>query len=96
VEYPETGLYDPAARRRFTSDSPSCRRGKKPSGTVGVLIMRSYALAGNTEHYDGMIAPCRHAACASSPPSPSGLDARPAVERTSSQDGKPVIDACCR
>ena len=27
----------------------------KSKGTVGMLIMRSYVLAGNTAHYDAMI-----------------------------------------
>jgi magnesium chelatase subunit H len=57
-----------------------------------VLIMRSYALAGNTEHYDAMIAALQARGLRVITAFASGLDARPAVEKYFMQDGEPTID----
>ncbi|MFN0099343.1 MAG: cobaltochelatase subunit CobN [Gemmatimonadaceae bacterium] len=80
-EYPEVGCYHPSlpslgltASRR---DLPA--RGKK--GTVGVLVGRSYLLAGNTAHYDAVIAAFESRDLNVVPVFASGLDARPAIER---------------
>jgi magnesium chelatase subunit H len=50
-------------------------------GTVGVLVMRSYVLAGNTGHYDGVIKALEARGLRVIPAFASGLDARPAVEK---------------
>jgi magnesium chelatase subunit H len=83
IEYPELGIYHPRMRKRLGEqlrDLP--KRKAKQQGTVGLLIMRSYVLAGNTAHYDAVIAALEArgwviAAFA------SGLDARPPIERSS-------------
>jgi magnesium chelatase subunit H len=95
LEYPETGLYDPARKEPIferVSDLPRPR--KNEVGTVGVLIMRSYALAGNSAHYDRLIATLRERGLRVITAFASGLDARPAVEKYFiDKHGKPVIDA---
>ncbi|MFN2288568.1 MAG: magnesium chelatase subunit H [Chromatocurvus sp.] len=94
IEYPDTGLYDPGMKKRISeklSDLPRPRG--EARGTVGLLIMRSYALAGNTQHYDAMIAGLRSRNFNVITAFASGLDARPAVEEYFMADGEPVIDA---
>ncbi len=94
IEYPETGLYHPRMKNRIGTRIGSLPKPRgKTGGTVGLLIMRSYALAGNTAHYDGVIEALENRGfrviCAFA----SGLDARPAVNEFFMQDGHPVIDA---
>ena len=55
--------------------------------------MRSYLLAGNTAHYDGVLAAFEARGIEVVPAFASGLDARPAVEQFFVRDGKPVVDA---
>lgn len=92
VHYPEIGLYHPRARGRITerlADLPTEGSG----GTVGVLLLRSYLLAGNTAHYDGAIAALEGRGLRVIPAFASGLDARPAIERFFMANGTPVVDA---
>ena len=95
VDYPDVGVYHPRLSGRLGEDA---KRLPKPAGavkgTVGVLVMRSYLLAGNTGHYDGVIAALEARGLAVIPAFSSGLDARPAVERFFLHaDGRPSIDA---
>jgi magnesium chelatase subunit H len=95
VEYPEVGVYHPRLPGRFTADLgalPSTARSGK-GGTVGLLLMRSYLLAGNAGHYDGVITALEARGMRVIPAFATGLDARPAIERFFVRDGKPVIDA---
>lgn len=93
VDYPEVGLYDPTAKNNIAERLPKLsKRGKKTAGTVGVLIMRSYALAGNTAHYDAMIKALRDRGLQVITAFASGLDARPAVEKYFMKDGESTID----
>ena len=62
-------------------------------GTVGLLLMRSYLLAGNSGHYDGVIAALEARGLSVIPAFATGLDARPAVEQFFLRDGRPIIDA---
>ena len=55
--------------------------------------MRSYLLAGNTAHYDGVIAALEARGLRVVPAFATGLDARPAIEQFFLRDGRPVIDA---
>jgi magnesium chelatase subunit H len=94
IEYPEVGLYHPRMPGRIGE-----RVGKLPGpgapvrGRVGVLVMRSYVLAGNTVHYDGVIEALEARGLQVVPAFASGLDARPAVERFFMEDGRPAVDA---
>lgn len=90
--YPETGLYHPRAVSRVTErmdDLPAAGR----HGTVGLLIMRSYVLAGNAAHYDGVIAALEKRGLRVIPAFASGLDNRPAIERFFMKDSLPIVDA---
>lgn len=94
VEYPESGVYHPALPGRISERANGLRKvspGKK--GTVGVLVMRSYLLAGNSAHYDGVIAALEAKGLSVIPAFASGLDARYPIREFFFDDGKPCIDA---
>ncbi len=94
AEYPEIGVYHPGLAGGIAS-----RRSELPAGpanakgTVGVLVMRSYLLARNTAHYDGVIRAFEAQGLRVVPAFASGLDARPAIETFFMDGGKPSIDA---
>lgn len=93
IVYPEVGVYHPALKGRIGEDAARLPRPPKSRGTVGVLVMRSYLLAGNTRHYDGVIAALEARGLSVIPAFSSGLDARPAVEKFFMEGGRPAIDA---
>ena len=72
----------------------TCPRRPSRTATVGLLVMRSYLLAGNTAHYDGVIAALEARGLRVIPAFATGLDARPAIERyLPRRDGAPTVDA---
>ncbi|NKC33815.1 magnesium chelatase subunit H [Falsiroseomonas selenitidurans] len=92
VEYPEVGLYHPLIPGRVTERVAQLpARGVR--GTVGLLIMRSYVLAGNAAHYDGVIAALESRGLNVVPAFASGLDNRPAIEAFFLRDGVARVDA---
>jgi magnesium chelatase subunit H len=95
VDYPEVGLYHPAVDGAVTEhrkDLPAFRRrNRRPR--IGLVLMRSYVLAGNTAHYDGVIAALEAKGLDVVPVFAHGLDARPAIEAFLAPDGVPAIDA---
>jgi len=93
VEYPEVGVYHPDLAGRISLSAEALPRPEAPAGTVGVLILRSYALAGDTAHYDGVIRALEARGLRVIPAFAAGLDARPAIERFFLQDGQSRIDA---
>ncbi|GAA0607621.1 magnesium chelatase subunit H [Craurococcus roseus] len=93
VRYPEVGLYHPRAPGRIVERVEKLPAGGAATGTVGVLVMRSYVLAGNAAHYDGVIAALEARGLRVVPAFASGLDARPAIERFFMRDGVPAVDA---
>jgi magnesium chelatase subunit H len=62
-------------------------------GCVGVLLLRSYLLAGNSAHYDGVIAALEARGLRVIPAFAAGLDARPAIDKFFIANGAPCIDA---
>ncbi len=92
VEYPEVGVYHPSLPGRM-AESAEALPAVGEGGTVGLLIMRSYVLSGDSRHYDGAIAAFEARGMRVIPAFAAGLDARPAVERFFIRDGKPVVDA---
>lgn len=92
VEYPEVGVYHPHLPGRM-GERPELIPSYGTRGTVGVLVMRSYLLAGNTAHYDGVIAALEARGLRVIPAFATGLDGRPPIERFFINDGRPVIDA---
>jgi magnesium chelatase subunit H len=94
IEYPDVGVYHPAIPGRIGDDLRALRKASPGSaGVVGVLVMRSYLLAGNTGHYDGVIAALEARGLSVIPVFASGLDARPAIERFLMDGGRPRVDA---
>ena len=95
IDYPEVGVYHPRMPQRLSATLADLPAGAvAPSaGTVGVLLMRSYLLAGNTDHYDGVIAALEALGLRVLPVFATGLDARPAIEKFCFENGHPVIDA---
>ncbi len=98
IEYPEVGLYHPRMKGAGLHKGMSDKADRVPriagaKATVGLLLMRSYLLAGNARHYDGVIAALEARGLAVLPAYASGLDARPAVEGYFMQDGRATVDA---
>ena len=96
VEYPDVGLYHPAAPGRVVERLDQLPRGGigvGGAGTVGLLLLRSYLISGNARHYDGVIAALEARGLRVVPAFASGLDARPAIERFFMRDGVPAVDA---
>ncbi|MFN3351303.1 magnesium chelatase subunit H [Pseudorhodoplanes sp.] len=93
LHYPDVGLYHPKAKSRIVEKLAELPRARRNAGTVGLLVMRSYVLAGNSAHYDGVIAALEARGLTVIPAFASGLDARPAIERYFVKDGKAQIDA---
>jgi magnesium chelatase subunit H len=94
VEYAEVGLYHPRLRGRVGEDLARVPMPARPArGRVGLLLMRSYVLAGNTAHYDSVIEALEERGLQVVPAFASGLDARPAIERFFIRNGKALVDA---
>ena len=91
--YPDVGVYHPRMKGRYSERAQDMPSSAGSSGTVGVLMLRSYLLAGNAAHYDGVIAALEARGLSVIPAFASGLDSRPAIEKFFARDGVPVIDA---
>lgn len=92
IDYPETGVYHPRMTGRFSRRAEQLPQ-LGSQGTVGLLVMRSYLLAGNAGHYDGVIAALEAQGLRVIPAFSAGLDARPAIEQFFMPEGHVVIDA---
>src|SRR4051812_41746646 len=90
VEYPEVGVYHPHLKSRIGVAVEALPQAG-PNGTVGVLVMRSYVLAGNSGHYDGVIGALEAKGLRVIPAFAAGLDARPAVEKFFMAGGRPCV-----
>ena len=96
VEYPDVGVYHPRMKGRIGDSADALPRlaGEGlPKGRVGLLLMRSYLLAGNAAHYDGVIAAMEVQGLQVVPAFAAGLDSRPAIDRFFVRDGRPTVDA---
>ncbi len=96
IEYPDVGLYHPRIEGGMTTDLaclPGPERKSGTKGTVGLLLMRSYVLSGDTGHFDGVIAAFEARGMRVIPAFASGLDARPAVDRYFRDGERTTIDA---
>lgn len=92
IEYPDVGLYHPKAKNRIVSKLEDLPPHAGLAGTVGVLVLRSYVLAGNSAHYDGVIAALEAKGLRVIPAFASGLDPREAIDAFFFKDGVPTID----
>ena len=80
LTYPDIGVYHPRMKGRIAATADALPiAGNK--GVVGVLGLRSYMLAGNAEHYDGVISALEARGLSVVPAFASGLDSRPAIEK---------------
>ncbi|MGD0720610.1 MAG: magnesium chelatase subunit H [Roseiarcus sp.] len=93
ADYPEVGVYHPRMAGRVAESADKLPAPAGAKATVGLLVMRSYVLADNAGHYDGMIAALEARGLRVIPAFATGLDARPAIEKFFMRDGRPVIDA---
>jgi len=93
VEYPDVGVYHPRMSGRIGERRRDLPRVRRDGPTVGLLVMRSYVLASNSGHYDGVIAALEDKGLNVVPAFASGLDSRPAIEQFFIEEDKPVVDA---
>ncbi|WP_372890162.1 magnesium chelatase subunit H [Rhodosalinus sp.] len=93
VEYPEVGLYHPDLAERITEDPAALPAPEAPNGTVGLLMMRSYVLSGDTAHYDAVIRGLEAKGLRVLPAFAGGLDGRPAIARFFRDEAGTKIDA---
>ncbi|MEO0669039.1 MAG: magnesium chelatase subunit H [Pseudomonadota bacterium] len=80
IDYPDTGLYHPDLPGRITTDPADIKGPKGAEMTVGIVMLRSYVLAGDTAHYDGVIRRFEAQGIRVLPAFAGGLDARPAID----------------
>ncbi|MEM9704640.1 MAG: magnesium chelatase subunit H [Pseudomonadota bacterium] len=93
AEYPEIGLYHPRMNPPIADRTNRLPLARTKRPTVGLLVLRSYILSGDTGHYDGVIAALEAQGLKVVPAFASGLDARPAIEEFFVKDGAPAVDA---
>jgi magnesium chelatase subunit H len=93
LEYPEVGVYHPRIKGRVAEEAGGLPVRRDAKGRVGLIVLRSYLLAGNSAHYDGVIAALEARGLDVVPAFASGLDARPAIARYFRKDGRTTVDA---
>jgi len=94
IDYADIGVYHPKMKGRIAESVDKLPAGPaNGQGTVGVLLLRSYLLAGNAGHYDGMIEAFEAKGLRVIPVFASGLDQRPAIERFFMKNGHSTVDA---
>ena len=92
ISYPDAGVYHPRMKGRIGERREALPAAGK-RGTVGVLGLRSYMLAGNAAHYDAVIGALEARGLNVVPAFSAGLDSRPAIEAFFMRDGRPTVDA---
>jgi magnesium chelatase subunit H len=80
TDYPDTGIYHPALKGGVTTNIDDLPLKEDAKGTVGLLVLRSYILSGDTGHYDGAIAAFEAKGMNVVPVFCNGLDMRPAID----------------
>ena len=80
VEYPDTGVYHPLIANRVSGHFTDLPMLPEAKGTVGLLLLRSYILSGDTGHYDGVIKAMNDRGLNVVPCFCNGLDNRPAID----------------
>jgi magnesium chelatase subunit H len=93
IEYPDVGVYHPRLTDRIGESAAALPKSKGARGTVGLLLMRSYLIAGNTGHYDGVIEALEARGLNVVPAFATGLDTRPAIEQHFMKKDRPQVDA---
>ncbi|MBM7068602.1 magnesium chelatase subunit H [Actibacterium sp. 188UL27-1] len=81
IDYPEVGLYHPdLPGHNITTDLADLPAPDAAKATIGLLMLRSYILASDTAHYDGVIRALEARGLRVIPAFAGGLDGRPAME----------------
>ena len=81
IDYPEVGVYHPSLPgHHIATDDSLLPRPANPVGTVGLLMLRSYILSGDTAHYDAVIRSFEEAGLRVIPAFAGGLNGQPAIE----------------
>ena len=83
VEYPSLGIYHPRLKGKIgekISLLPKVVSDKNCKGTVGLIVLRSYLLSGNSAHYDGVISAIEAQGLRVIPVFAMGLESSPAIE----------------
>ena len=96
VAYPDLGVYHPRMKGRLSErlqDLPVVVPQPKARGKVGILLLRSYLVSGNSGHYDPVITALEAQGLQVIPAFSSGLDSRPAIDTFFTQNGEASIDA---
>ena len=93
LEYPDTGLYHPSFSNKISEKISDLPKIKGSKGTVGLLLMRSYVLSGDTAHYDQVIGSLERKGLEVIPAFAAGLDARPAIDKFFKNKGITKVDA---
>ncbi len=93
IEYPEVGVYHPDMAGRMADSASALPNRDGASGTVGLIVLRSYVLADDAAHYDGVIRAFEAKGVRVIPAFANGLDARPAMDKLFLQDDRPAVDA---
>ncbi|MBC7520496.1 MAG: magnesium chelatase subunit H [Sandarakinorhabdus sp.] len=92
-EYPDIGLYHPDLPDRISTQLADLKFRKDARGTIGLVLLRSYVLGKDANHYDGVIRALEARGLNVIPAFAGGLDARPAMEELFLKDGKATVDA---
>lgn len=93
-DYPDVGVYHPMLAGGMSERAADLPRAQDARGTVGLLLLRSYLLAHDTGHYDGVIEAIEAQGLNVVPAFASGLDSRPAIEAFFvGEDGRPSVDS---
>lgn len=93
VDYPEIGVYHPGLKGSISCWAKDLPRADCEFGRIGLLVMRSYVLAGNTAHYDAVIRGFENRGLSVVPIFSSGLDQSSAIRRHLMSDGSARVDA---
>lgn len=94
VVYPDVGLYHPDLPEKITTELSELPGPSAPVARIGLLLMRSYVLSGDTGHYDGVIRAFEAAGVEVVPAFAAGLDGRPAIEHFMKSGDAATVDAC--
>jgi len=92
-EYPEVGVYHPDLPDRMSTHVADLPRRADAKGTIGLLLLRSYVLGNDANHYDGVIRAMEAKGLNVIPAFAGGLDSRPAMDELFWKDGAPAVDA---
>jgi magnesium chelatase subunit H len=92
-EYPDVGLYHPDLKDRISTRLADLPAKANAPGTIGVLLLRSYVLGKDANHYDGVIRALEARGLNVVPAFAGGLDSRPAIEAMFMANGVSTVDA---